>query len=229
MLYFATFIFYVSYTIDKRVEEQENNIEDKYFDLNLGFRIATIVFLSFFLFVEVMEVWFHKLDYFFDFWNILDLASLGMNISIVVLDWLERDEATINAISSVAVLLIWFKLFYFLRIFFRTAHLIWMIIEIVWDMRYFVLVLFIAVVAFANTFYVLGENSDPGSDWFSGNNFILTFIFSYRMGLGDFETDGFNTWDEIIIWILWFLNTLLILIILLNLIIALMGDTYARV
>ena len=74
------------------------------------------------------------LDYFFDFWNMLDLTSLGMNIAIVVLDWLDKSENLINALASVAVLMMWFKLFYFLRIFFKTAHLIRMIIEIVWDM-----------------------------------------------------------------------------------------------
>ena len=50
------------------------------------------------------------------------------------------------------------------------------------------------------------------------------------MGLGDFVTDEFtNSKDEILVWILWFINTLIINIILLNLLIAIMGDTFDRV
>ena len=121
----------------------------------------------------------------------------------------------------------WVKLFYFLRIFFSTAHLIRMIIEIISDMKYFLLILMLAILAFTNAFHILGRNSEGES--FAGSNFGLAFVFSYRMGLGDFDTDGFSTNDEILLWILWFLNTLIILIVLLNLVIAIMGDTFDRV
>lgn len=104
-----------------------------------------------------------------------------------------------------------------------------MIIEIVKDMKYFAFVLFLAVLAFANAFFVLSENSDPVEGRFSGKNFFFALIFSYRMGLGDFDTSGFGTKDEILLWILWLVNTLTILILLLNLVIAIMGDTFDRV
>lgn len=94
-------------------------------------------------------------------------------------------------------------------------------------MKYFILALLIAIIGFANTFFILGRNSKGGN--FSGDNIWQAFIFSYRMGLGDFNTDGFGTQDEEIVWILWFLNTITILIILLNLVIAIMGDTFGRV
>ena len=101
-----------------------------------------------------------------------------------------------------------------------------MIGAIISEMRYFMLALLIAIFAFANTFFILGRNDVNN---FSGNNVWDSFIFSYRMGLGDFNTDGFGTKDEVLVWIFWFLNTLIILIILLNLVIAIMGDTFDRV
>mmetsp|Transcript_12932 Transcript_12932/g.14849 ORF Transcript_12932/g.14849 Transcript_12932/m.14849 type:complete len:237 (+) Transcript_12932:5334-6044(+) len=102
-----------------------------------------------------------------------------------------------------------------------------MIQAIIIEMKYFVLALLIAILAFANAFYILGRNSPDAN--FTGNNIWDAFIFSYRMGLGDFNTDGFGTSDEGLIWTLWFLNTIIILIILLNLVIAIMGDTFDRV
>lgn len=103
-----------------------------------------------------------------------------------------------------------------------------MIIEIISDMRYFVLVLMLAVLAFGNSFYILGRN-DTNSPSFAGSTFPLAFIMSWRMGTGDFDTTTFSTRDEVLIWILWFLNTLIINIIFFNLVIALMGDTFERV
>lgn len=103
-----------------------------------------------------------------------------------------------------------------------------MIIEIISDMRYFVLVLMLAVLAFGNSFYILGRN-DTSETPFSGSTYPLAFIMSWRMGTGDFDSTTFATRDEVLIWILWFLNTLIINIIFFNLVIALMGDTFERV
>ena len=143
------------------------------------------------------------------------------------MDLLEQDYEDINAVGSIAVLIMWFRLFYLLRVFSETAYLISMIQAIILDMKYFVLALVIAILAFANTFWILGRAGDEGN--FAGKSIFDAFIFSYKMGLGDFNTDGFNTKHEDLIWALWFLNTLIILIILLNLVIAIMGDTFDRV
>jgi hypothetical protein len=106
-----------------------------------------------------------------------------------------------------------------------------MIIEIVYDIRLFIFVLLIAVVGFANGFFILAMNSvDVGSDkYFTGSSFGLALTYSYRMGLGDFDVGDFATRDQGLILVLWFVNTFFILIVLLNLLIALMGDTFDKV
>lgn len=114
-----------------------------------------------------------------------------------------------------------------LRIFSRTAYLITMILAIISEMKYFVLALIIAIFAFANTFYIIGRNAGEN---LAGEDVWEAFIFAYRMGVGDFDTDNFAAnKDELLVWIFWFANTLIILIILLNLVIAIMGDTFDRV
>ena len=55
-------------------------------------------------------------------------------------------------------------------------------------------------------------------------------MYSYRTGLGDFNTDGFdNTSISTLIWLVFVAETLLIQIVLLNLLIAIMGDTFNKV
>lgn len=124
--------------------------------MNLSFAILNLLFILFFGYVEARQLWFHKVNYFRSFWNLIDLISLILNLVTIILDLVNQNTLDSNSVGAVAVLLMWMKLFYFLRIFSSTAHLIRMIIEIISDMRYFVLVLMLAVLAFGNSFYILG-------------------------------------------------------------------------
>ena len=48
-------------------------------------------------------------------------------------------------------------------------------------------------------------------------------------GVGDFDTDGFGTDEEPLLWIFFVLIVMLILVILLNMLIAIMADTFDKV
>ena len=224
--HFIIFVLYTTWILDKKYSNFE--MWNNWYRAAFGMGIAILVFQLFFIYIEIHQLIFHRLGYFKSFWNMLDISSILLNIAVVVWDFTRWQLNDIIAIAWVAVLVLWFRLFYLLRVFSETAYLISMIQAIIIEMKYFVLALVIAILAFANTFFILGRNSPDGNN-FSGNTIWDAFIFSYRMGLGDFDTSGFGTSDEGLIWTLWFLNTLIILIILLNLVIAIMGDTFDRV
>jgi hypothetical protein len=103
-----------------------------------------------------------------------------------------------------------------------------MIAEITMDIRYFMFVLLLAVIGFGNGFFILAKTASE-EDLFTGDSFLMSLVFSYRMGLGDFDTTGFEGEYKSLIYTIWVCNTIFILIILLNLVIALMGDTFDRV
>ena len=102
-------------------------------------------------------------------------------------------------------------------------------------MKAFLFVFFIAIFSFANAFYILGfskfdvNDSRYSEDNYAGANFVYAVIYSYRQALGQWEMTSFKQPNEIFISILWLLNTIISLIILLNLVIALMGDTFDKV
>ena len=54
-------------------------------------------------------------------------------------------------------------------------------------------------------------------------------MYSYRQSLGDFDTDAYAGIDEYYLYAIWFLSTMVTLIIFFNLLIAIMGDTFDRV
>ena len=59
------------------------------------------------------------------------------------------------------------------------------------------------------------------------------FVHNYKTSMGDWDTDIYgdsNTYREVVFfWIIWFLNTILNLIVMLNLLIAIISTTYERV
>ena len=227
VIYFVTFWVYATYIVKNQATESSTTGVYHIFAIIIG--VIILIFNIGWGYVETTQMLFHKLEYFKSFWNLLDLSSVILNVCVVIMEFSNADFRNINRVSGISVLILYFKLFYFLRIFFATAYLVRMIIEIVLDMKFFVSVLMIGTMAFANSFYIFGRNSDPTDGNLAGSDISQAFIFSYRIGLGDFDTSGFTTRDQEILWIVFFLNTMIIQIVLLNLVIAIMGDTFDRV
>jgi len=140
--------------------------------------------------------------------------------------------------AAVACFLLWLKFFSYLRIFNKFSSFIRMIMEMFKDMSIFLAMLLLGILSFANTYYVLDQitydeikaqdekdfvNVTGGSAWDS-------IMYTYRMGLGDFDTDPYNDSNYMpLYWALFISCTVFIQILLLNLLIAIMGDTFERV
>ena len=102
-----------------------------------------------------------------------------------------------------------------------------MIFSVAFDMGYFLLVFSIMVLAFANSNFIIARNGVPR---FTGENFWYSIIDSYKTAIGDFSTDDYESnRDETLVWIIWLMNTFLIFIVLLNMIIAIISDTFEKV
>ena len=83
----------------------------------------------------------------------------------------------------------WFKLLYFLRIFGPTGYLIRMITVVIWDMKIFLLILFLMYFGFGEAFLRLSENSDEEAQFII--NYAYAWVYAYRLSLGDTATDTF--------------------------------------
>ena len=83
MIYFAVFLTYTTWTMERRQEETDGNT---WTIVNYVFMAVSSVFVSLFMYYEIRQIAFHKLSYFRSFWNILDLLSLILNISTIALD-----------------------------------------------------------------------------------------------------------------------------------------------
>jgi hypothetical protein len=128
----------------------------------------------------------------------------------------------------------WCKLFYWMRLFKATAAFITLIFQTLSDVKIFAAMLAIILVAFANFFFVINNNTTQ-DDYhyvgdYVGHSVVDAFIAMYLMGLGEFDMDGYsqgpNVWAA---WIMFTLGTALVLVVFMNMLIAIMGDTFGRV
>jgi hypothetical protein len=62
-----------------------------------------------------------------------------------------------------------------------------------------------------------------------GEPIVDSFIRSYLVGLGEFGMDNFSDNDKYLVWIFFILSTVITQLIFMNLLIAIMGDTFGRV
>lgn len=207
--------------------------------------ITLFIIIGYFLQIEVRQCIVNYKEYFSQVWNLSDLVSYSLCFLVVFLDVFNFNKAVLRPVGSLALIILWIKLFYFLRVYDSTSQLIRMIIEIVNDMRHFMMVLFIGIIGFTSGLYIMQhglpeyldpEQTQPNPNYmFVGNTFFNAFIYTYRLTLGDFQLDAFADFEQafpfeyFFLWIIFISGSLFLVIVLLNLLIAIMGSTFERI
>ena len=102
-----------------------------------------------------------------------------------------------------------------------------MLIQVVVDMRYFLLVLLITIIAFGNSYYTISESNDEEDKFL--DDYFASFLFSYELALGNWDLTGMGNRAMPLVWILFILVTMFNTIIMLNLLIAIISETYDNV
>jgi Ion transport protein len=100
-----------------------------------------------------------------------------------------------------------------------------MIFEIIADIRTFLLILAVVVVGFANAFYVILSKTPHGS--YSTPYIAVRSSFSYMLGGYDLdELDASPT--PVVLSLLWTVFMIIVSVVLLNVLIAIISDSFAR-
>ena len=157
------------------------------------FKILLILFSLYFLKLEWEQLLELKASYFTSVWNFLDVFPPSLAMILIVWDIFTFTSVTIvePALWSIVAFLMWLKFLYFFRIFEPTAYLIRMIIEVAIDMRAFMIVLIVCIIAFGNAFLILSyENTYDDEEDIVIGDFMDSLIYSYMVSLGDFGDDA---------------------------------------
>jgi hypothetical protein len=191
--------------------------------------------------LEARQLYLLRTSYIQDFWNWLDLASLILNALFVVqlnIDLVTQRAVVgavwIRTVGAVCCFLLWIKMFYWMRLFRESSHFIVLISTTLYDIRVFVVMLLIIIVAFANLFFVINNNSkglaNPYLKPHTKSSIMNALLDMYLLGLGSFEMDGYDAGPNVYtVYISFILGTFLIIVVFLNMLIAIMGNTFGEV
>ena len=201
----------------------------KYADYAL---MLTILLLAFYQFIlELLYLYQMKLRYISSFWNLINLLSIGLNVASISLDYQNTGESFYwIPVSSSAMIIMWLRLFYFGRIINATSTIVRMIIEISKNMVPFLVIMFVIVLGFTNSFFVIATITYDDSPRFTTNNFFLAIAWTWRNGIGDFQPADFSANRYLhLCKVIWLLCTFFVMIVFLNLLIAVLSDSFDKI
>ena len=237
ILYFASFILYTGYFS----HHEEDELSMKFILEMVSLVVFGKTFVTF-LILEMIQIKNRGLSYFFDVWNLVDIFSLTLNMIYVFGEVMNAiSHETLQIIASFAIFLMWFKLFYWMRLFKPFSAFIRMITEIMKDIQVFLVMLIISLGAFANIIFLLNLNrTDNGGcastgdcaaiyDDLVGIAPIDSMIHAYLTGLGDFNKDNYSSENSKTMWFMFILATIIVQLIFMNLLIAIMGESFSRI
>lgn len=150
----------------------------------------------------------------------------------------EGNREPLAIMLSIASLCLWLKLLYFLRIFDGTGFLIRAILAVIVDMKFFMLILMITMVAFGDAFLVMSQankypNGDGNEKDFIDGGLIKAWFYAYLIGLGEFNIDvgggDLGAVGTKYCISLFFINTIFTTIIMLNLFIAIISESFDKI
>jgi len=174
-------------------------------------------------------------------WNVSEtIASLLVIVSIFTElvaytydghEFGSRMMAISRHLSVFAVLLLSVTTFQFLRGLERCSALVRLVIEVISDMQVFILYIVLMVLIFALVFYILGWASDStGDDGETPLAWRTIWLVWKSFVIGEMsETFPMENGDHFLVWCIFGFGSMLTLIVMLNLLIAIMSNTYERV
>jgi len=207
---------------------------DRMLDTNMWIVSFVVIGLQilldmYFLKIEVQQVVSNSLEYLYDIWNFLDLIVIICGLGGNGLRIGYRYETLLSRIFlSIQSITMWFNVLFYLRAFENTGPLVSMILRIAHDMQSLIFVVLIVIVGFSQAFWLLSSGFGREELPFAtvGSSFLNSFSFM----LGGYDPLGFDglPLERFAVFLSTFFM-LLVSLLLLNLLIALMGDSYADV
>ncbi len=188
-----------------------------------GFLIINFLFLMY----EIYQGIVLKSSYFYDIWNYTDMIRCPLCIYIGAQGILGVTPNNCQVIMIITSLLCWIRGLTHLRTFKYTRIFVSMILSAVKDTSSFLIILFYTTIAYS-TLFKISEADIPKSQ-ISDDHHPYTILESmtsaYELDLSSFNTEKYSLGQ----WIIFILASLLNCIIMLNLLISILGDSYERV
>ena len=169
-------------------------------------------------------------------WNFNDLFWMTLSPFIVIAS--TRNEypiqrETLVTMSALVAFSMMIKLFDWMRLFKNTAHYVTLIGETLSDSASFIIILIANLMLFGVPMSIIDLNRDEENAIIQGDfkNWVINdFLNQYTLALGDWDDGNFDSGNQIaLVYFFFALSTFFSIILMLNMLIAIMGDTYEKI
>lgn len=167
-------------------------------------------------------------------WNYFDLIPPFLIIMDVVFSNTrglpdEDNLTTYHETQATIILLMWFKLMYFLRIFPQVGFYVKAIFEILASIKYFLLVLLFTFAAFGEAGRRLNHVNAEEDKWMIYDNFIGSILQEYLVSLGAFDLTALGDTGVKYLQLIFIISSIINMIIMLNLLIAIVSVEFENI
>ena len=142
LLYMALYLVYVTY-FHKMKYEHSYSYMLGYGIMNDASVFILLIYILYFLYYEFGQIMFHKIHYFTSFWNMIDLISLLLNLSVLIIDFANVTENEYITFAGISVIPIWMKFFYWWRMFYSTSKVFRIMVNMLYDSKIFIGIYFL--------------------------------------------------------------------------------------
>jgi len=204
-----------------------------------AFTSATLLLIVFFGIIELRQLKESSWRYFIDPWNVIDMTSLCLNFSFismfficVVYDRIFFSREEILSIGSWGMFFMWFKVFYWFRLFPSYAYYVRLIIKTIYDFSKFMTLVLVILISFGNFVYVADETMSGTKHSYAveffGIKTLDAVVSLYMMGaLQNFSVDQYSVgYEKQSMMTVWILATFIVSVIFMNMLIAIMSNTF---
>ena len=199
-----------------------------------------LVLWSYFVYLEIKQITAleKRLDYFKRFWNWNDIVGLSLTLIVLISSVTYEPLLPIDNLrlmAAIASCSLMIKVFDWLRLFEKTAFYILLVSETFVDISAFMILLAVALLMFGVPLIMLNLNRSKEDE-----NLVIAEAFGhwsvdmlvnqYLLSLGDFNYANFAGQPNSVLCFGFFIaSTFITQLTMLNMLIAIMGDTYERV
>lgn len=190
--------------------------------------LLVIQFITFsYMYRQAIHLYMERAHALQSIWTWLAVLQIVLVEAVVVAFF--TGSSWVAIAGSLLSLVTWSRLLFYMRAHKATGALVRMIVEILKDMKFFMLILVVILLGFTNSTFVL-LHPPYGDVTVSQSSILRSLVQMWSSVMGDFETTIYDDApDAWLLWMLFVLFTFIVIVVMLNLLIALMGDSYERV
>lgn len=162
LVYFTCVLYYLPvYCVEGLVTTGPHALSHADLHAEKALRYIILTLIAYFFFFEMVCIMRDGLDYLTDIFNWMDNIAFILNIYMIYATVYIAPDPTarteVRAMAALTVVFMWFKAFYWLRIFSGTSFYVRLIRDTLYDIRYFMILFILILLTFANAIMILNE------------------------------------------------------------------------